>query len=448
LGEDSDLQYDNSFSTDGEQVAVRFRAKLNSAEVKEIKLREKRKKNTNIKKPSKIENLCAISAQGGAQRGGIGGILAANPEDTFEELLKKTVPVFTQQHFENVAADDEMLSASEVSASSTSSTSLDSDEDTIMDTSEETSSSYSSMSIEEPFTAPSPNALIYAAADPGQIDLFSVSFIVVESAEDATKENLLAAADKLVFQPQSSLVFSSKDYRKRAGHQESRYAEDISKPRYDALRSYFESGASSRIAKVEAYCNHIKQFMQHFDALCHLHLKRNRVVDRFKSMRKHQSAQENIANDIMRGESTAHLSKSTRVKRLRHDTILNIGASLQYVAMRGNPGVPHKHLFSVLSRRRNRNEPVMVVRPIREAGSSQYCCSCYKKLGKKEKKRDRKCKNRNCTLHGKKVNRDRSASIIQVKFAIWETHYPFTRDPPFKTPGGGGGGGGGEMDID
>ena len=43
LNECSYIQYDHSFSTDGEQVAVRFRSDLNAAEVIDVKLEENRK---------------------------------------------------------------------------------------------------------------------------------------------------------------------------------------------------------------------------------------------------------------------------------------------------------------------------------------------------------------------------------------------------------------------
>ena len=43
VNEDSYTQYDHSFSTDGEQVAVRFRSDLNAAEVIDVKLEENRK---------------------------------------------------------------------------------------------------------------------------------------------------------------------------------------------------------------------------------------------------------------------------------------------------------------------------------------------------------------------------------------------------------------------
>ena len=103
LKQDSRIQYDNSFSTDGEQVSVHFRSALNTAEVTHIK-REKDRKSRHLKKPAKKENLFACSAQGSAQQAGINDVMEENPNDSFGKVLLKTVDPIIRQHFTRATA--------------------------------------------------------------------------------------------------------------------------------------------------------------------------------------------------------------------------------------------------------------------------------------------------------------------------------------------------------
>ena len=103
LKQDSRIQYDNSFSTDGEQVSVHFRSALNTAEVTHIK-REKDRKSRHLKKPAKKENLFACSAQGSAQQAGVNDVMEENPNDSFGKVLLKTVDPIIRQHFTRATA--------------------------------------------------------------------------------------------------------------------------------------------------------------------------------------------------------------------------------------------------------------------------------------------------------------------------------------------------------
>jgi len=277
---------------------------------------------------------------------------------------------------------------------------------------------------------------------PGEIDIFSLSVVKLESPEDAESENLLAKIDQVVDQPNSSFKFSREEYEQQSGFQESkvRYNKDLNQPRYTALRAYFDAGKSPRVAESTAYLEHIEDLMPLFDSLCELHLHRNRVASRFKSVRKHQRAWDNMANDIMRGQNTTDLPKEE--KPPRQNTILCLGRSFQSRVLKHHHNVPHHRLVHVFCRRRGSHEPVLLGFVTREAGSSQYCCMCYSQLGPTDYNRMRACTNVNCPISIDRINRDHSSSIILMRFGVWDAN-SLPRPHPF---GDGGGGGVGEVD--
>jgi hypothetical protein len=415
LKEDSYIQYDDSFSTDGEQVAVHFRSDMNAAEVKEVE-REEHRKSHHLKKPEKTEKLFTASAKGTAQQAGINEIMQQQPTATFEKLVTDTVRPFIRQCIDNY----ESVSASTATASAIANPTAD--------------AAAASAALSRPHDG---RTVRYIATDPGEIEILSLSGIELRSREDAERANLFAKIDQAIDQPAvSSFQFSTEEYKKQSGFQESkaRYDKDLQKPQYASLRTYLRTGRSPRVAESTAYKEHIEELMQEFDNLCSLHLHRNRVVGRFKSDRAHQSAWDNIANDIMRGKNTMKCPKG-KEKPPRHNTVLCHGLSLQSRALKHHQNAPHHRLLRVLCRRRNRNEPVLLVFFVKEPGSSKYCCACSSELGPMDANRMRACTNHECPISTTKIDRDRSASINLMRFGVWAMFHE-DRPPPFGAGGG------------
>ena len=114
----------------------------------------------------------------------------------------------------------------------------------------------------------------------------------------------------------------------------------------------------------------------------------------------------------------------------RQNTVLGHGLSLQTRAIKHHQNVPHHRLLRVLYRRRSRNEPVLLVFFVREAGSSKYCCACSAELAHMDANRMRACTNDACPIYINKIDRDRSASIILLRFLVWAV-FDIPRPPPF-----------------
>ena len=185
--------------------------------------------------------------------------------------------------------------------------------------------------------------------DPGEVDLLSLSFVEIKRREDAEQSTLLDKINQVVNRPDdSSFKVSTEEYKKQSGFQASkvRYDKDLLDPQYDVLGAYFRTGSSPRVTESTAYTQHIVELMPVFDSLCRLHLHRNRVASRFRSQRKHQSAWDNIANDIMRGKNTTNWPKEDK-KPPRQNTVLCHGLSLQIRAIKYHQNVPHHRLLRV-----------------------------------------------------------------------------------------------------
>ena len=448
LNEDSYTQYDHSFSTDGEQVAVRFRSDLNAAEV-EYEQREKGRKFHHRKKPTKKELLFAASAKGSAQQAGLSTIMDQHPDDSFEDLVKKTVIPFIQRRLDTAAAAAVSEAAASAAADAAAAAAaadpnnaaIDAIASAIAADAEAEDAEHAAELLTAIANASATAANFHRhdflpvnliAADPGEVDILSLSVVKVEGHEDAAPHNLLDKINQVIDHPEtSSFKFPTKEYKRESHFQESnaRYDRDLSGPQCRALRAYFRTGSSPRVAESTSYNQHIVDLMNVFDSLCRLHLHRNRVAGRFKSQRKHQSALDNIANDIMRGQNTMNWPRGME-KPPRQNTVLGHGLSLQTRAIKHHQNVPHHRLLRVLYRRRSRNEPVLLVFFVREAGSSKYCCACSAELAHMDANRMRACTNDACPIYINKIDRDRSASIILLRFLVWAV-FDIPRPPPF-----------------